>query len=113
MRYCSRTASSFLQEEPVPSVQEASTMKSILRVYDQMYYRRDVQDESSDIDGNVLLSNQIPQFDGGNDSASSYDDEIIEKKVLAINCEIDEISRLVNFFRSCNFLWSSLFDHCL
>ena len=113
MRYCSRTASSFIQEEPVPSVQEASTMKSILRVYDQMYYRRDVQDESSDIDGNVLLSNQIPQFDGGNDSASSYDDEIIEKKVLAINCEIDEISRLVNFFRSCNFLWSSMFDHCL
>jgi hypothetical protein len=113
IRYCSRMASSFIKEEPVPSVQEASTMKSILRVYDQMYYRRDVQDESSDIDGNVLLSNQIPQFDGGNDSQSSYDEEIIEKKVLAINCEIDEISRLVNFFRSCNFLWSSMFDHCL
>ena len=113
IRYCIRMASSFIQDEPVPSVQEASTMKSILRVYDQMYYQRDVQDESSDIDGHEPLSNQIYQFDGGNDSASSYDEEIIEKKVLAINCEIDEIACLVNFFRSSNFLWSSMFDHCL
>jgi hypothetical protein len=113
IRYCTRMASNFIQDEPVPSVKEASTMKSILRVYDQMYYHRDVQDESSDRDGFVPLSNHIPQCDGGNDSTLSYDEEIIEKKVLAINCEIDEITCLVNFFRSCNFLWSSMFDHCL
>ena len=28
IRYCTRMASSFIQDEPVPSVQEASTMKS-------------------------------------------------------------------------------------
>ena len=50
----------------------------------------------------------IPQFDGGNDECI---DKMSLKKVYAVNCEIDEISVVANFLRSCHFLWRLSYNH--
>ena len=45
----------------------------------------------------------IPQLDGLDDSES--EDGELEKRVYAINCELEEIKQIVNLLRSFNFLW--------
>ena len=55
----------------------------------------------------------IQQLDGSNDVESDYNKQVIEKRVFAINCEVKEISDLINFFRSWDFLWSFLPNHTL
>ena len=50
----------------------------------------------------------IPQFDGGNDEEMSI---ISSKKLYAVNCEIDEVSIVANFIRSCDFLWKLSKSH--
>ena len=54
----------------------------------------------------------IPQLDG-------FDDEDLEdlckreNKIFGVNCEIEEIIQLLNFFRSFNFMWISSNFHVL
>ena len=56
----------------------------------------------------------ISQLDGQTDIELSEEEEIVIKKnVFAVNCVISEISYLVNFFRSFDFLWRSTLNHCL
>ena len=55
----------------------------------------------------------IPQLDGGIDSESSLEEDTIVKNVFSINCEVKEITLLINFFRSNQFLWNSLQSHSL
>ena len=59
-------------------------------------------------DDNFRNDQDIPQLDGGNDGK-----ENIVKSVFAINCEVPEISSVMNFFRSCYILWGSLPNHIL
>ena len=49
----------------------------------------------------------FPQVDG------SHDQEKLDRKIFAVNCEIKEIVHLVNFFRSFNFLWIQKTSHNL
>ena len=78
-----------------------------------MYYNVERQDGSIDTADQSNGDLVILQLDGGNDSESSDDEEMIQKNVFAINCEIEEISYLVNFFRNCDFLWESMLSHCI
>ena len=113
LRYCLKKASTIIQDQPLPDIDEKASMQRTLNVYDQMFYNSGKQDGSNDSDDPPNQDYAIPQFDGGNDSESSIDEGKIEKNVFAINCEIDEITHLVNFFRGCNFLWESLMSHCI
>ena len=54
--------------------------------------------------------NLITQLDG-HVSGSSEDEAIIKKKMFSVNCEIKEITQVITFFRSFNFVWKSLACH--
>ena len=59
------------------------------------------QHDGFDQNTELLLS----QLDGVNDTEISEDDEEkVDKNVFAVNCEIKEITNLINFFRSFDFL---------
>ena len=64
------------------------------KIIDSKHYQDNLFTKSSDI--------TVPQFDGGNDENTN---KISTKKVYAVNCEIKEISVVINFMTSCTFLW--------
>ena len=135
IKYCIEKGKTVIKDEPMPTKEKMISMQSTLDVFDQMYYslgnkgetdREDQSrsdqiipqfDTSYDLDSSDYNSSHyeeiIPQFDGGCDLESSDDDEIINKSVFAINCEINNISCLINFFRGFEFLWSASSGHCL
>ena len=61
---------------------------------------------------NFTCFKDICQLDGNNDLSS---EEICQpcKKIFAVNCEIQEIIDIINFFRSLNILWISTKEHKL
>ena len=59
---------------------------------------KNIQDDESSTSSSD--ESMILQFDGGDDTNKSF-----TKKIYAVNCEIDEICIVSNFFRSCDFLW--------
>ena len=64
-------------------------------------------DERSEITPSEI---RIPQFDG-NMSESGEDDQIVNKTMYSINCEMSEIIQVITFFRSFDFYWKYLENH--
>ena len=62
-------------------------------------------------DDQTITDDEIPQFDGGSDFESKQ--PVVVKDIFSINCEIDEVTHLVNFLRNCDFLWKSMKSHDL
>ena len=140
LNYCIKKTRKLNQSEQVPDREERASLQTILDVFDKVFYKKEESSKRYDsddseqlmdngfipqFDGGVDLSFDsdesdrsidkfvIPQFDGGNDSESSQEEKIIEKSVFAINCENQEITTLLNFFRNCDFLWKSMSNHSL
>ena len=55
-------------------------------------------------------SDLICQLDGADD-ISSEEDNLVNKKIFAVNCEVKEILHLINFLRSFNNIWLLSKDH--
>ena len=66
-------------------------------------------DERSEITPSEI---RIPQFDG-NINGSSEDDQIVNKTIYSINCEMTEIIEVITFLRSFDFYWKYLENHKL
>ena len=68
-------------------------------------------DEDEKMFSEVMCPFVIPQLDGFNDSDS--EDGRVEKRVYAVNCELEGIKQIVTLLRSFNFLWISTEYHGL
>ena len=68
------------------------------------------------LDGNISLFSEdetpIIQLDG-NDSLLTEDEERIKKSMFSINCASEEVTQLVTFFKSFNFVWETIDWHNL
>jgi len=54
----------------------------------------------------------IHQFDGADDENESTNRNInLQKEVYAVNCEINEVSTVANFLRTCFHIWCHAKDH--
>ena len=100
LRYCIKKAHQIIPEETFPSKEEEISLQNKLDVFQKMFYGDDISCNSNESVDEVLIS----QLDGANDSESSQEEEIIEKNMFGINCEILEIVQLVNFLRNCYFI---------
>ena len=113
-KYCIKKAHKIIQDEPIPNPEEIASMQKVLDVFDKMYYTNETGDKNygEDQDNFEYL---ISQLDGQTDMMESSEEEeqVIKKKLFAVNCEIQGISYLMNFFRSFDLLWKSTLGHCL
>ena len=72
-----------------------------------------IEDQFNQSDNrNFDLLMNIPQLDGCDEFDLSEKGNM-EKQIYGVNCEINEIIQLINFFRSFNFLWISTDSHWL
>ena len=104
------------KEEGIPQLDGFYDSSSFMETDDEFQIEEDLPIESPIVDDkSQSLQNieiLIPQLDGFNDE----DLEDLcnrEIRIFGVNCEIEEISQLLNFFRSFNFMWISSNFHKL
>lgn len=76
-------------------------MKSVVLSINDKESKCDETNTCTDINNIFLIS----QLDGNDDFLSSTDEAKPSKKVFAVNCELKEVTHLINFIRSFNTLW--------
>ena len=116
MKYCIKKAHKIVRDEPIPKPEAVASMQKVVDIFDKMYYKNKTGNENNSDEDQDNWEYMISQLDGQTDMESSGEEEQeeeIKKNVFSVNCEIREISYLMNFFRSFDCLWRSKLTHCL